>query len=140
MSLARASGIEVPLIELVNIIDIRGLPADAGTMEGKALAVQRFDRSTGGESTHMEDFAQVFGVYPEDKYHQCSYANIASVLWAETGEVGTYEFFAAAGFFGADRKCRYAPQELVPSISRPPRARVVACLRFCIYSTLYTWR
>ena len=92
MSLARASGIEVPLIDLVNIGDIRGLPADAGTMERRALAVRRFDRSTGGESIHMEDFTQVFGVYPEDKYHQRSYAKIASVLWAETGEVGTYEF------------------------------------------------
>jgi serine/threonine-protein kinase HipA len=93
MSLAREIGIEVPPIELVNISDIRGLPADAGTMEGKALAVQRFDRSTLGEGIHMEDFAQVFGVFPEEKYHQHSYANIASVLWAETGEVGTYEFF-----------------------------------------------
>jgi serine/threonine-protein kinase HipA len=93
MSLAREIGIEVPPIQLVNVSDIRGLPADAGTMEGKALAVRRFDRSTRGESIHMEDFAQVFGVYPEDKYRQHSYANIASVLWAETGEVGTYEFF-----------------------------------------------
>jgi serine/threonine-protein kinase HipA len=93
MSLARAIGIEVPPIELVNISDIRGLPADAGAMEGKALAVQRFDRSIRGEGIHMEDFAQVFGVYPEEKYHRYSYANIASVLWAEIGEVGAYEFF-----------------------------------------------
>jgi serine/threonine-protein kinase HipA len=41
----------------------------------------------------MEDFAQVFGLYPRDKYHHRSYANIASVLWAETGEAGTFEFF-----------------------------------------------
>jgi serine/threonine-protein kinase HipA len=92
MSLAREIGIEVPPIQLVNVSDIRGLPADAGTMEGKALAVRRFDRGTRGENIHMEDFAQVFGVYPEDIYHQHSYASIASVLWAETGEVGTYEF------------------------------------------------
>jgi serine/threonine-protein kinase HipA len=92
MSLARGIGIKVPRIELVNIGDIRGLPADAGTMKGKALAVQRFDRGAGGERIHMEDFAQVFGIYPEDKYQQRSYANIAFVLWAETGETGTYEF------------------------------------------------
>ncbi len=92
MSLAREIGIVVPPIHLVNVSDIRGLPADAGIMEGKALAVRRFDRSTRAESIHMEDFAQVFGVYPEEKYHQHSYANIASVLWAETGEAGTYEF------------------------------------------------
>jgi serine/threonine-protein kinase HipA len=41
----------------------------------------------------MEDFAQVFGLFPQDKYDHRSYANIAAVLWAETGETGTYEFF-----------------------------------------------
>lgn len=93
MALARAVGIEVPRTELINIGDIRGLPADAGAMQGKALAVQRFDRGANGGRIHMEDFAQVFGLYPEDKYHHRSYANIAAVLWAETGEAGTYKFF-----------------------------------------------
>jgi len=92
LSLARDVGMEVPRNELINISDIRGLPADAAAIEGKALAVQRFDRSTGGENIHMEDFAQVFGLYPEDKYHWHSYANIAAVLRAETEEVGAYEF------------------------------------------------
>ena len=92
MALAREVGIEVPRIELIDIGDIRGLPTDAGTMEGKAFAVQRFDRGPGGEAIHMEDFAQVFGLYPDDKYLRRSYANIAAVLWAETGEAGTYEF------------------------------------------------
>ena len=92
MALARDVGVEVPRTELIDIGDIRGLPTDAGTMEGKALAVQRFDRGPGGERVHMEDFAQVFGLYPDDKYRQRSYANIAAVLWAETGESGTYEF------------------------------------------------
>ena len=40
----------------------------------------------------MEDFAQVFGLFPDDKYGQRSNANIAAVLWAETGDTGTYEF------------------------------------------------
>jgi serine/threonine-protein kinase HipA len=40
----------------------------------------------------MEDFAQVFGLFPEDKYGHRSYANIASVLWAATGDADTYEF------------------------------------------------
>ena len=93
MGLARAVGIEVPRTELIDIRDIRDLPAEVGTMPGKALAVQRFDRAAHGETIHMEDFAQVFGLYPEDKYHHRSYANIAAVLWAETGEAGAYEFF-----------------------------------------------
>ena len=61
-------------------------------MEGKALVVERFDRAAGARRIHMEDFAQVFGLFPDDKYAHRSYANIASVLWAETGQGGTYEF------------------------------------------------
>jgi serine/threonine-protein kinase HipA len=41
---------------------------------------------------HIEDFAQVFGVYPDEKYKRASYKNIAEVIWAETGEVGVSEF------------------------------------------------
>jgi serine/threonine-protein kinase HipA len=93
MALARAVGIEVPQTKLIDIGTILGLPADAVAMEGKALAVQRFDRGEKGKAIHMEDFAQVFGLYPQDKYHHRSYANIASVLRAETGEADTYEFF-----------------------------------------------
>lgn len=93
MALARAVGIDVPRTELIDIREIHGMPADATAMDGKALAVQRFDRGEKGEAIHMEDFAQVFGLYPQDKYHHRSYANIASVLRAETGEACTYEFF-----------------------------------------------
>src|SRR5437660_1674183 len=92
MALARTVGIEVPRTELIDIRDIRAMPAAAVAMEGKALAVQRFDRGAAGETIHMEDFAQVFSLYPDDKYRHRSYANIAAVLWAETGETGTYEF------------------------------------------------
>jgi serine/threonine-protein kinase HipA len=98
MALARAIGINVPRTELIDIREIRGLPEDAVTMEGKALAVERFDRAAAGEPIHMEDFAQVFGLYPDDKYRHRSYANIAGVLWAETGETGTYEFLRRLAF------------------------------------------
>jgi serine/threonine-protein kinase HipA len=93
LALARAVGIEAPRTELIEVGEIRGLPADAGILDGKALVVQRFDRGVGGATVHMEDFAQIFGLYPEDKYHHRSYANIAAVLRAETGEPGAYEFF-----------------------------------------------
>lgn len=92
LALARAVGIDIPPNRLIDIADIDGLPRDAGAMQGKALAVRRFDRATGGEPIHMEDFAQVFGLYPDDKYGRRSYANVAAVLWAETGEQGAYEF------------------------------------------------
>jgi serine/threonine-protein kinase HipA len=98
LELARAVGITVPLIRLIDVREIRGLPDDAGRVEGKALAVQRFDRGPGGQRVHMEDFAQVFGLFPDDKYARRSYANIAAVLWAETGEAGTYEFVRRIAF------------------------------------------
>ena len=41
---------------------------------------------------HIEDFAQVFGVYPETKYEKTSYRNIAEVLWFETDAEGVAEF------------------------------------------------
>jgi serine/threonine-protein kinase HipA len=67
-------------------------------MDGKALAVERFDRGPDGQRIHMEDFAQVFGLFPGDTYDRRSYANIARVLWAETGEEGTYEFVRRLAF------------------------------------------
>jgi serine/threonine-protein kinase HipA len=92
LELARRAGIVVPDNRLVEVSEIKGLPEEARAPGSKALAVQRFDRVAGGAPIHMEDFAQVFGQYPNDKYHFRSYANIASVLWAEAGEDAVAEF------------------------------------------------
>lgn len=92
LNLARRVGIQVPEARLVSIKDIQGLPKDVGNLKENALAVKRFDRAGNNRKVHMEDFAQVFGLFPDDKYRKQSYANIASVLWAETGEVSTHEF------------------------------------------------
>jgi serine/threonine-protein kinase HipA len=92
LALAQRVGIAVPPSRLIDMAKIKGLPEEARSGGGTALAVQRFDRVLGGDPVHMEDFAQVFGLYADDKYGHRSYANIASVLWAETGEESTYEF------------------------------------------------
>ncbi|MGA2177912.1 MAG: type II toxin-antitoxin system HipA family toxin [Verrucomicrobiota bacterium] len=92
LELARRVGIAVPENRLVAMADIKGLPEEARKPGGQALAVRRFDRLSGGESVHMEDFAQVFGQFPNDKYKYRSYANIASVLWAEAGDDAVWEF------------------------------------------------
>jgi serine/threonine-protein kinase HipA len=92
LELARRVGISVPENKLVDIAGIKGLPEQAHTVESKALAVKRFDRLPTGKPVHMEDFAQVFGQFPNDKYKHRSYANIAAVLWAESGEEATWEF------------------------------------------------
>ena len=92
LELARRTGISVPENKLLDIDSIEGLPEQARTVEGKALAVKRFDRLPDGAPVHMEDFAQVFGEFPNNKYKFHSYANVASVLWAEIGEEAIDEF------------------------------------------------
>ena len=92
LELARRIGISVPENKLIDIASIKGLPEQAHTLEGMALAVKRFDRLPDGASVHMEDFAQVFGEFPSNKYKFHSYANLAAVLWAEIGEDAVREF------------------------------------------------
>jgi serine/threonine-protein kinase HipA len=92
LELARRAGISVPKNKLIDVDSIKGLPEQAHTVEGKALAVKRFDRLPDGAPVHMEDFAQVFGEFPNNKYKFHSYANIAAVLWAEIGEDAVNEF------------------------------------------------
>lgn len=92
MTLARDVGIDVPDVRLVPTAKLEGLPPHLPEGFGNSLAVRRFDRATTGERIHIEDFAQVFGVYPEDKYKRASYGNIARVLWLEAGEAAVVEF------------------------------------------------
>lgn len=97
MTLARKVGIDVPDIRLIDTAEIEGLPDAMKSIETTAYAIKRFDRLDGnreedGGAVHIEDFAQVFAVYPEEKYKNASYRNIAGVIAAEAGEVGTREF------------------------------------------------
>ena len=93
MNLARMTGIDVPETRLVPLPDVAGLPDGMdGALEGPALAVRRFDRTDDGATLHIEDFAQVFGVFPEAKYKKASYRNIAGVLALEAGDKDVAEF------------------------------------------------
>lgn len=92
MTLARAVGIDIPDVRLVATTDIGGLPQNLPEAFGQSLAIRRFDRPRQGERIHIEDFAQVFGVYPEKKYKTASYSSIARVLWLEAGEEAVTEF------------------------------------------------
>lgn len=98
MTLARLVGMEVPAIRLVDVDAIGNLPADVGRLKGQALAIARFDRLPGGGAVHTEDFAQIFGVYPEDKYKKASARNIAAVIGAEGGEADIVEFIRRLTF------------------------------------------
>lgn len=92
MRLARAMGMDIPDVELVPLHQIEGLPEGIGKIEEDAFAIRRFDRADDGSRIHIEDFAQVFGVYPDEKYGRGSYRYLAKVLWLETGEAGVREF------------------------------------------------
>jgi len=92
MSLAGLVGIDVPTVRLVDVDQIGNLPDGIGALTGQALAVERFDRLPSGEAIHIEDFAQVFGVYPERKYEKASARNIAAVIGAEGRETDIVEF------------------------------------------------
>ena len=92
MEIARRIGIKVPETRLVDIHDIKGLPKGLENLGATAFIAKRFDRTDDGDVIHMEDFAQVFDVFPEQKYKNASYGNIARILWIETGEQGVVEF------------------------------------------------
>lgn len=81
LALAEALGMDVPVRELVDRSEFAGIPEEFNTMStGKVLLVRRFDREASGARVHMEDFAQVFGRYPSEKYTGAAYHNIAAAL------------------------------------------------------------
>lgn len=81
LALAEALGMDVPARELVDRSEFAGIPEEFNTMStGKVLLVRRFDREASGARVHMEDFAQVFGRYPSEKYTGAAYHNIATAL------------------------------------------------------------
>jgi len=92
MTLARLIGMNVPAIKLVDPSDIKNLPKGIDDLKGSAFAIERFDRLSDGGLVHMEDFAQIFGLYPDDKYGKASVRNIATVLARESSNADIAEF------------------------------------------------
>lgn len=85
MSLAKKVGISVPEFMLVMRDELPHLPDNAWPSgETEAFAIQRFDRTVDRKSIHIEDFAQVRGFYPSDKY------------------LGSFETVAALSYRGSD--------------------------------------
>lgn len=80
MTFARNVGITVPNMTLDAIESIEGLPSDIPPHFGKALSIERFDRTRHGARIHTEDFAQVFRKYPQEKYRGASNGSIAEAL------------------------------------------------------------
>lgn len=91
LELARLVGIETAEAHLVETADIRNLPEDIPERMGQSLAVKRFDRAA-NKRIHIEDFAQVFGQFPDNKYSGAAFHDIARVVWQTSGEAGLVEF------------------------------------------------
>lgn len=96
MELARMLGMDVPETQLLPISQIANIPEGIGRFgnsfkDVQAFVIKRFDR-TDGQAIHIEDFAQVFGVYPQDKYKKASMRNIAQVIGIEGQEKDIAEF------------------------------------------------
>ena len=98
MTLAGMIGMNMPAVRLIDVRDVANLPQGIGRFGGTALAVARFDRTPDGDSVHVEDFAQVFGVYPENKYRQASACNVAAVVGAEGTSADVAEFIRRLTF------------------------------------------
>jgi len=93
LALAEAIGMEVPERELVDTSDFEGIPEEFHTLaDGKVLLIKRFDRGVYGTRIHIEDMAQVFGVYPARKYVGAAYHDIAGALAAAVSTSAALEF------------------------------------------------
>ena len=93
LALAEAVGMDVPERELVEQSQFEGIPEEFETLsDGKVLLVKRFDRVAGGERIHIEDFAQVFGVYPSQKYEGAAYHDIAVAVGIAVSSAAALEF------------------------------------------------
>ncbi|WP_427981182.1 type II toxin-antitoxin system HipA family toxin [Agarivorans sp.] len=85
MKLAEAAGADIPEIRLIELKEIEGLPSIKLPEEQYAYGIKRFDRSSEGR-IHSEDFAQVFGLYPSDKYQRVNYEQLGGVLYQSSSE------------------------------------------------------
>ena len=92
MEFARAIGIQVPEIGLIPLDKIPGIPEPWQQLEGNAYYIRRFDRGSHGKRIHIEDFNQLYGQFPEAKYKNYSYTNMANDLWRLTDETQFAEF------------------------------------------------
>lgn len=98
MELARQIGMDVPENKLIGIDEIENLPEGIGQYGNTAFAIKRFDRGDDGSGVHIEDFAQVFKQYPQNKYKKASMRNIAEVIGIEGQESDIAEFIRRVVF------------------------------------------
>lgn len=85
MKLAESVGADVPEIRLIELNQLKNLPDIQLPNEQYAYGIKRFDRSDKGR-IHTEDFAQVFSLFPSDKYQKVNYEQIGNILYRTSSE------------------------------------------------------
>jgi serine/threonine-protein kinase HipA len=101
MKLAAAVGIETAEAGLVTTNEVEGLPPELRRETAKSLYVRRFDRAENGQRIHIEDFNQVYRQFPDDKYKNYSYTNMARDIWSFIGQDAGVEFIRRLIFSAA---------------------------------------
>ncbi len=101
MTWAKLAGLDVPEVGLVTTSELENIDSSLFTKEEPAFIVRRFDRLSGGRRVHIEDLAQVFGLYPDDKYARHDYHAIARVVRAVAGPSGFDELLRRLVFMVA---------------------------------------
>ena len=91
MTFAKAVGIEVTEVGLVDPTTIAGLPGDMRNLSGDAYYIERFDRLPSGARVHTEDFAQANGIFPDRKYAQFNFDLLAEQVAQLDGVRGMLE-------------------------------------------------
>ncbi len=93
MALARGVGIEVPENRLIDIASNQR-SARRGPSVGRQGARRAALRPRGGRrAVHMEDFAQVFGLYPDDKYTSAATRTSPQCCGRKPAKPAPIEFF-----------------------------------------------
>jgi serine/threonine-protein kinase HipA len=98
MLFAREVGIEVPEVRLIPRERLDNIPDSMWpNSEDVAFAIRRFDRTPDGDRVHIEDFAQVRGIYPERKYLG-SFETLASLIYRGNDAESLLEFVRRLAF------------------------------------------
>lgn len=93
MEWAAQAGFEVPERDLVSSDRLPELGRELLETDEEIFLIRRFDRLEGGRRVHFEDFAQVLGLFPDDKgkYKSASYPQLTRLARGVSGEIAQRE-------------------------------------------------
>lgn len=101
MKLAEAVGIQVAEVGLIPTNQIEGLPKEWAGETANSLYVRRFDRTPEGGRIHIEGFNQIYRQFPNYKYKNYSYTNMAADISTFLGEEALIQFIRRLVFNAA---------------------------------------